>query len=372
MSNSASPGIPIIDVSPLVTGSGDQNATATEIRKACTTQGFFYVVRHGVSEALQERLEALSHRFFALDEKTKLTIRMELGGKAWRGYFPLGDELTSGEPDLKEGLYFGAELGPDDPRVQAGVPLHGSNLFPEALPELGDTVLEYMAAMTNLGHALMCGIARSLGLAPEYFHDRYMADPLTLFRIFHYPHVEPDPDAEKPWGVGEHTDYGVLTILKQDDAGGLEVRSESRWIDAPPVANAFVCNIGDMLDRLTRGYYRSTPHRVRNTSGRSRLSFPFFFDPNFDAAIEPIGLNEALIAPDDRAERWDQASVHEAQGTYGDYVLSKVSKVFPDLLRSEVDYSSRSATKGSTRVARAAGTRLAPIATSASSPATSE
>ena len=329
--------IPIIDVSPLVTRSDDQDATATAIRKACTTQRFFYVVGHGVSEALQERLEALSHRFFALDEKTKLTIRMELGGKAWRGYFPLGDELTSGKPDLKEGLYFGAELGPEDPRVRASVPLHGSNLFPEALPELGDTVPEYMAAMTNLGHALMRGIALSLRLAAEYFHDRYTAEPLTLFRIFHYPYVEPDPDAEEQWGVGEHTDYDVLTILKQDDAGGLEVRSASRWIDAPPVPNSFVCNIGDMLDRMTRGYYRSNPHRVRNTSGRSRLSFPFFFDPNFEATIEPIGLKEAPIAPDNRDQRWDHASVHEVQGTYGDYVLSKVSKVFPHLRRSEMD-----------------------------------
>jgi len=339
MSESNLPGIPIIDVSPLVQGADDQSRTAAAIRKACTVQGFFYVVGHGISETLQERLEALSHSFFAFDEERKLAIRMELGGRAWRGYFPLGDELTSGKADLKEGIYFGEELGPDDPRVQAGVPLHGSNLFPKALPELGDTVLEYIAAMTKLGHSLMRGIALSLGLVPDYFHDRYMADPLTLFRIFHYPCVQPDPDAEAGWGVGEHTDYGVLTILRQDDAGGLQVKSESRWIDAPPVPNSFVCNIGDMLDRLTQGFYRSNPHRVRNTSGRSRLSFPFFFDPNFDAVVEPIDLSGAPIAPDDRHERWDQVSVHEFGGTYGDYVLSKVSRVFPQLRRSAIGRS---------------------------------
>ena len=99
-------------------------------------------------------------------------------------------------------------------------------------------------------------------------------------------------------------DYGVLTILKQDDAGGLQVKSKSGWIDAPPVPDSFVCNIGDMLDRMTRGLYRSTPHRVRNLSGRDRLSFPFFFEPNFNVEVKPIELDE--IAVDDKQERWDK------------------------------------------------------------------
>ena len=93
---------------------------------------------------------------------------------------------------------------------------------------------------------------------------------------------------------------------------------------------SFVCNIGDMLDRMTGGLYRSTPHRVRlNTSGRDRLSFPLFFDPDFDARIEPI----RSAATDDHATRWDGASVHAFEGTYGDYLLGKVGKVFPDLRR---------------------------------------
>jgi isopenicillin N synthase-like dioxygenase len=134
--------------------------------------------------------------------------------------------------------------------------------------------------------------------------------------------------------VGEHTDYGVLTILRQDEVGGLQVKSRGRWIAAPPVPGSFVCNIGDMLDRMTRGLYRSTPHRVLNASGRGRLSFPFFFDPGFDARIEPLDLRGAPPPPDDREERWDRASVHDFQGTYGDYILGKVSKVFPELARS--------------------------------------
>ncbi|HEX8204398.1 MAG TPA: 2OG-Fe(II) oxygenase family protein [Isosphaeraceae bacterium] len=250
-----------------------------------------------------------------------------LGGRAWRGYFRVGDELTSGKPDQKEGLYFGAELPPDDPRVLAGTPLHGPNLFPAEPAGLREAVLEYMAELTGLGHRLMAGLALSLGLQDSYFADHGTAEPLTLFRIFNYP-----PPADPTlWGVGEHTDYGLLTILLQDDAGGLEVKSRSRWVPAPPVPGSFVCNIGDMLDRMTGGLFRSTPHRVRNPAPRDRLSFPFFFDPNFFAPVRPIELAAPAVPRDDRDERWDRASVHAFEGTYGDYLLAKVGKVFPEL-----------------------------------------
>ena len=105
------------------------------------------------------------------------------------------------------------------------------------------------------------------------------------------------------------------------------------WLEAPPIPETLVCNIGDMLDRLTGGSYRSTPHRVRNTSGRERYSFPFFFDPNFSAEVKPIELSGAKIMNDDREERWDRASVHDFSGTYGEYLLNKVSRVFPELRR---------------------------------------
>lgn len=322
--------LPIIDVSPLVGGGGDPNDVAAAIGRACREHGFFYVVGHGVGPDLQRRLEDATRAFFAMDPATKREVRMELGGRAWRGYFQVGDELTSGRPDVKEGIYFGSELSDDDPRVRAGLPLHGPNLFPAGIPGFRDVVLDYLAALTDLGHALMRGVAMSLGLEPGHFRDRYMRDPTILFRTFHYPPVEVGTES---WGVGEHTDYGVLTILKQDDVGGLQVKSGGEWIDAPPVEDSFVCNVGDMLDRMTRGLYRSTPHRVRNVSGRDRYSFPFFFDPSWDARIEPLDLREAPLSPEDR-DRWDGADVHAFEGTYGDYLLAKVAKVFPELRRS--------------------------------------
>jgi isopenicillin N synthase-like dioxygenase len=325
--------VPVIDVSALVAAGPGRMAVAEQIGAACRAHGFFYVVGHGVDPGLIGRLEAASRRFFALDEPTKMQVRMALGGRAWRGYFPAGGELTSGRPDWKEGLYFGAELADDHPLVRAATPVHGRNLFP-SLPGFREEVLAYMEALTRLGHTLMEGLALSLGLEASYFAERYTADPLILFRIFNYP-TRPAPEGrDVQWGVGEHSDYGLLTILWQDDVGGLEVKTREGWTAAPPVPGSFVCNIGDMLDRMTGGRYRSTPHRVAlNTSGRDRLSLPFFFDPNFRARVQPVEGLAASGIVDDSGSRWDGASVHAFDGTYGDYLLAKVSKVFPELRR---------------------------------------
>jgi isopenicillin N synthase-like dioxygenase len=312
--------LPVIDLT-----SADVPA---QLRAACRAHGFFYVVGHGVDGALCDRLEAQARAFFALDENTKMRWRMALGGRAWRGYFPTGGELTSGRPDWKEGLYLGSELGPEHPQVRAGTPLHGANLWPE-LPGFRETALDYMAALTTLGHRLTAQLALSLELDAGYFAARYTADPLILFRLFNYPSRPTPPEVQ--WGVGEHTDYGLLTMLLQDDVGGLEVKTPGGWIASPPLPRSFVCNIGDMLDRMTGGLYKSTPHRVAvNRSGRDRLSFPLFFDPNFDARVQRL---PGVEASDDSATRWDQANVHAFHGTYGDYLLAKVAKVFPQLRR---------------------------------------
>jgi len=318
-----SPSLPVIDVSEL--RGGDPAPAARAIAEACQETGFFYAVNHGVDTDLIESLEALAREFFAWSLENKLAQRMELGGRAWRGYFPIGAELTSGQPDNKEGLYFGAELPTSDPRVRAGKPLHGPNQFPP-LPGFRAAVLDTIAALTDLGHVLAGGISLSLDLPVDFLATRYTRDPLVLFRLFSYP---PLLTGAEQWSVGEHTDYGLLTILHQDDAGGLQIKSHGEWIDAPPVPNSFVCNIGDMLDRLTGGRYRSTPHRVLNASDQTRLSMPFFFDPNMEASVEPIWPDEPPLEED--SERWDHASVHLFEGTYGDYLLAKVSRVFPAL-----------------------------------------
>jgi len=325
--------LPVIDVAPLVAGGRPASlaGVARQIEAACREHGFFYVTGHGVEAGLMARLASASAAFFELPAPAKMEIAMARGGRAWRGYFPVGAELTSGQPDLKEGLYFGTELGDDDPRVRAGLPLHGRNLFPAQVPELRDAVLDYIDALTGLGQAVLHGLALSLGLDADYFAAGYTANPTILFRVFRYPAA---PSGDSGWGAGEHTDYGLLTLLAQDDNGGLQVRTPSGWISAPPLAGTFVANIGDMLDRLTGGWYRSTAHRVRNASGRDRFSYPFFFDPDFTALIPPLPGRAAVTSGGQ--PRWDGQDVHAFTGTYGDYLLGKVSKVFPQLQREVI------------------------------------
>ena len=107
---------------------------------------------------------------------------------------------------------------------------------------------------------------------------------------------------QRRWGVGEHTDYGLLTLLAQDEMGGLQVRTGRGWIDVPPVADTLVVNVGDMLERLSGGRFVSAPHRVRNAGARDRLSFPLFYDPDFSAVMTPAAAPAGRTAH----ERWDK------------------------------------------------------------------
>ncbi len=303
----------MIDVAALRDPSAEAAAVAdvaAQIDAACREVGFFVVGGHGVDETLLDGLGSAARRFFALPDQEKRQIEMARNGAAWRGWFAVGDELTSGEPDHKEGLYFGAELGRDDPRVMAGVPLHGPNAYPALVPELEGLVRRFLLEMTGLGQDLLRAVALALDLGADHFRQHLTADPTVLFRIFHYPMVE---SVDAGWGVGEHTDYGLLTLLHQDTTGGLEVHTPGGWVDATPVPGTFVCNIGDMLERISGRRYHSTPHRVRPPIGDAavgRLSFPFFFDPSWEASVP--GLD----------------------GVYGDYLTAKVARVFPELFRA--------------------------------------
>ena len=128
----------------------------------------------------------LAREFFASPLRAKMAIAMAHGGRAWRGYFPVEGELTSGRPDRKEGIYFGTELGLDDARVRAGLPLHGMNLFP-ALPGFRETMLAYIDEVTAVGQLLLAESRLVSVFRADYFLERYTRDPTVLFRIFNYP-----------------------------------------------------------------------------------------------------------------------------------------------------------------------------------------
>ncbi len=273
----------IIDVGGLK--SGDAGAVArigAELGRACRDVGFFYVRNHGIPDALLSGIFKTSQAFFASPraDKDELSISRS---KHNRGYAGLSSEsLDQVHADNKEAFNVGLDLKPDDPEVVAGKPFRGVNVWP-GMPGFRDTTLAYFNAVWRLGVELHQAIAADLGLPPRFFDDK-LDRPMATLRLLHYPPRA--ADRAESIGAGEHTDYGSITLLLTDDAGGLGVRRrDGTWIEAPPIPGAFVCNIGDSLMRWTNDIYVSTPHRVKNPPGRDRYSVAFFLDPNPEVSL---------------------------------------------------------------------------------------
>jgi len=291
--------LPVIDIGGLSSGRpADRAAVARELRAACLDKGFFYIRNHAIPESLVQAVFAEAARFFALpaDEKRALD---KARSRANRGYEPLeGQTLEAGAPpDLKEGFYVGPEHAADDPRVVAGKFNHGPNQWPVQPPRFRPTMEAYFKEMLALGRRLMGGLALSLDLPEDHF-AAFCTEPMGTLRLLHYP---PQPVAADPAqkGAGAHTDFGGLTLLRQDDVGGLQVwdHASSGWIHADPLPATYVVNLGDMIARWTNDRYRSTLHRVINASGRERYSVPFFYVGNYDYRVECI---PTCLAPGER------------------------------------------------------------------------
>lgn len=295
---SAKLNLPIVDVGGLRSQSAEaRSAAAAAIRAACLDKGFFYCVGHGVDMGLIESVFANSARFFARPTTEKEAVSMSLS-KANRGYEPLrGQTLEKGAPpDLKEGYYIGTHVDAHDERALRYFNT-GPNVWPSAMPEFEAVMTTYMTAMKALTGTLLEGLALSLDLEEGYFRE-FEKDPIATLRLLHYPAQEANPLPDEK-GCGAHTDFGAVTILLQDDVGGLQVwdHDTGLWLDAVPVPGAFVINLGDMMGRWTNDRYRSTIHRVINASGRERYSVPFFFSghPEHPISCIPSTLREGEV-----------------------------------------------------------------------------
>jgi isopenicillin N synthase-like dioxygenase len=311
--------IPVVDIAPLADlGSAAAAEAARALCGAYEAIGFAYIAGHGIEPDLVDAAFAASRDFHASPLERKQSLRINA---AHRGYMGLATSTVvtstvarNTKPNLSESLMIMHALAPDDPDVLAGKPLQGPNQWPDWLPGFRATIEAYIAAQELVARRLLGAFTLGLGLADGWFGPLF-EKPTTFLRLLHYPPQPVDtPDGQ--FGSAPHTDYGCMTILAQDETGGLQVRNRAgEWLDAPPIPGAFVLNLGDLMPRWTNDRFVSTPHRVVNRSGRDRYSLPYFFDPNMDVQIE------CLPGCSGPANPWRYGKMR-----YGDYLMERLDK----------------------------------------------
>ena len=284
--------LPVLDFSQLDAGTEQAAAFRSELLRVTHEVGFFYLTGHGVDPSLTAELLRVSREFFALPDEQKLTLE-NIHSPQFRGYTRVGGELTANAVDWREQI----DIGVDRPAVDrtSGTPdywrLEGPNLWPEALPELEAVALRWNAELSRIALRLLRAWALALGSPENVFDAAFAENPFLLTKIVRYP-----GQPERSQGVGEHRDGGVLTLLLVEPGkDGLQVEHDGEWIDAPPLENAFVVNIGEMLELATDGYLKATLHRVFSPEdGSDRVSVPFFFNPALDTVMPRLQLPEEL------------------------------------------------------------------------------
>ena len=303
--------IPVIDIGPLRDGSGAEEV-AHALHRASREVGFIYVANHGIAAEDLAAARQTALDFFRRDEAEKAEVKVTTKHRGWlaTGGAKMQDDA---KPDLKESYIWGyqddAGQTPDDH------PLRGANRWPSTMPELETAAMGWFNGAHTVAEHLMRGFALGLDKPADFFL-KTTEKPMSRASFVYYPPQPADMGAEQ-FGVGPHTDFGVLTVLAQDDVGGLQVQDlNGDWVAAPPMPGTLVVNVGDLLARWTNDEYRSTPHRVVNSSGRERLSLVLAYDPEPDTMIDPRGLYGADVKTD-----YDPI-------TCGDYLEWRFKKAF--------------------------------------------
>ncbi|MBW2240806.1 MAG: isopenicillin N synthase family oxygenase [Deltaproteobacteria bacterium] len=313
--------IPRIDVAPILDGALDSSASREvqdRMRVACAEVGFMTITGHAVPRELIDSVASAAERFFALPDPSKLSVAPRRwnpdSANVYRGYFPSSVEgkegLDVGEPNLED-----AEL--------LRCPFHEQNLFPDELdPEWAAVVARYFAALSQLASVVLRSLVAALGGRPERVAAEFARpESLSTLRFNFYP------EREEPVAIAEddgaelsckaHVDSGLLTLLHQDERGGLQVRGEDgRWHSVEPDANAFVVNTGLALQRMTGGDVQATRHRVLFAK-RPRLSIPFFFEPVANFVMDPRSLGLPYRSAQGRQEY--ESFLRESLAKFSEY-----------------------------------------------------
>lgn len=292
--------LPIVDVTALRIDAvgADSHAADAALYDALSSVGFAILVGHGLADDVIADMRAAVRDVF--DAPREVLARDTVVKGNYRGYVPLGyftPNSGKGKGDQYEAWKLHNETDPNDP-ICALCHLYGPNVWPRIDADVRGRTMRYWREMTALCDALIVSLCRALGVDPSTILEA-MTSPLTNMTLLNYPPTDPQPDT---WGIHPHKDFNVLTVLAHDPVGGLEVRTrDEEWIDAACPPEGLVLNVGDMLELWSGGRLVSTPHRVTNTSGRARQSFPFFYKPRYDVVVEP------LLAP---LEGFDRLPLH--------------------------------------------------------------
>ncbi|MEM9049000.1 MAG: 2OG-Fe(II) oxygenase family protein [Pseudomonadota bacterium] len=274
--------IPVIDIGPLRDGS-DPDRVAAALHRASREVGFLYVSGHGIAADRLAAARETALAFFRGAGAVKESVRISAKHRGWlaAGGAKMQDDA---KPDLKESFIWGFQDSAG--RTPEDHALRGANAWPLAMPALETAAMGWFEDAHAVAGHLMQGFARGLGLAPDFFTGKGGA-PMSRASFVYYP-PQPESAGDAQFGVGPHTDFGVLTVLAQDDVGGLQVQDLSGdWVAAPPIPDTLVINVGDLLARWTNDVYRSTPHRVVNASGQERLSLVLAYDPEPETMVDP-------------------------------------------------------------------------------------
>ena len=301
--------LPVISLTKLkdLNGSKSGNEEHKRLYDICLEHGFFYLKDHGISADLVQKTIDSSRNFFQLPEDIKKAYgqdKQTVHPNTSRGYSPLYGESLNGEsgPDPKEVFDLGIERPPSDK------PFTGPNLIPDDTVACGFAASHYQLQgeiLTKIVPHLIRGLAVALNLDPDWF-DPYFDDPILIHRTVYYP---------SEYGIaGKHTDTGIFTVLIQEyfPTPSLRVYAKNSWIDAGCLEDAFVINLGDMLQYWTNGLFVSTAHEVIHKSANSRVSIPVFVFPNSNTIIKPMGTDEKINSTDIMLENYNSIWVKKS------------------------------------------------------------